>query len=165
MTETKWTLESYIDHNESVLKLENKFLEERDRRYTEVGIEREKALRIKETADLAALELARESQVYKDERNDAMREQTLSQTGVYATHADVAMVATKMEVSITAVAERMENALRPLVHFMQSSQGEKTNIVETQNKSTLTSTYISIGVAVALAIITLIVGVLYIVKK
>ena len=36
-----------------------RFEAERDRRYTEVNLEREKALKIKETADLAALELAR----------------------------------------------------------------------------------------------------------
>jgi hypothetical protein len=41
---------------------EEKFQAERDRRLTEVALEREKALKIKETADLAALELAREIQ-------------------------------------------------------------------------------------------------------
>src|ERR1035437_7583004 len=114
-TNTGWTVETYVMHNEAVRILEEKLRVESDRRYAEVNVEREKALKIKETADLAALELARESQVYKDERNDAMREQTLSQTGAFATHSDLALVADKMETSINKVAERLEAALTPLV--------------------------------------------------
>jgi hypothetical protein len=83
-----------------------------DRRYGEVGIEKEKALKIKEIADLSALELARESQVYKDERNDAMREQNLKETGVYATRDDLA-----------EVVKGMEKALKPLVDYVSGQQG------------------------------------------
>ncbi len=63
--------------------------EERDRRYAEVNIEREKALKIKETADLAALQLAREIQSYKDEKANQLREQINSERGLYATNKDI----------------------------------------------------------------------------
>ncbi len=60
-----------------------------DRRYAEVNIEREKALKIKETADLAALQLAREIQSYKDEKANQLREQINSERGLYATNKDL----------------------------------------------------------------------------
>jgi hypothetical protein len=46
---------------------------ERDRRYAEVNVEREKALKIKETADSEALKLARDIQTYKDEKSNQLR--------------------------------------------------------------------------------------------
>lgn len=91
---------------------EAKFQDERDRRYTEVNVEKEKALKIKETADLAALSLARESQVYKDQQADVMREKNLAASGVYATNADLALVV-----------EKMEKALKPLTDFVNSQKG------------------------------------------
>ena len=54
-----WTVQTYAAHNEAMRKESQRFEDERDRRYTEVNIEKEKALKIKETADLAALSLAR----------------------------------------------------------------------------------------------------------
>lgn len=62
---------------------------ERDRRYTEVNIEREKALKIKEEADKAALGLAREIQTYKDEKANELREQINSERGLYVTKAEM----------------------------------------------------------------------------
>jgi len=61
-----------------------------DRRYAEVNVEKEKALKIKETADLAALQLAREIQTYKDEKANELREQINSERGLYATKDDLA---------------------------------------------------------------------------
>lgn len=68
---------------------ERRFLDERDRRYTEVNIEREKALRIKERADEVALGLAREIQTYKDEKANELREQINSERGIYATRSEL----------------------------------------------------------------------------
>jgi hypothetical protein len=110
--EVKWTITSYAYHNEAMRVVENNFMTERDRRYAEVNVEKEKALKIKETADLTALELARESQVYKDERNDAMREQSLKDNGIYATRDDLA-----------EVVKGMEKALKPLVDYVSGQQG------------------------------------------
>src|SRR5664279_1409412 len=105
MAENKvdWSTETYAFHNEALRIADKELQDERvkhiadvvemnDRRYAEVNVEKEKALKIKETADLTALELARESQVYKDERNDAMREQSLKDNGIYATRDDLAEV-------------------------------------------------------------------------
>jgi hypothetical protein len=104
-------------------------------------------MKIKETADLAALELARESQVYKDERNDVMREQSLSQTGVYATHSDVAAVAEKMGESINLVAERMESALKPISSFISAQQG-----VTKHSEITMGKIYGAIGAVTAIIV-------------
>ena len=76
---------------------------ERDRRYTEVGIEREKALKIKEIADLAALELAREIQQYKDEKANDLRSQIERERGTYVTHAE-----------LTSAVDRIEALIKPL---------------------------------------------------
>lgn len=70
-------------HSDALRAADAKFHAERDRRYSEVNIEKEKALKIKETADLAALGLAREIQTYKDEKANQLREQINSERGSY----------------------------------------------------------------------------------
>jgi hypothetical protein len=93
------------------------FRAERDRRYAEVNVEREKALKIKETADLAALQLAREIQTYKDEKANELREQINSERGLYASKADVANVA-----------EKMEAMVQPLQTWITGQQGRYTGL-------------------------------------
>jgi hypothetical protein len=95
----------------------DRFFEERDRRYTEVGIEREKALKIKETADLAALGLAREIQTYKDEKANELREQINSERGLYATKDD-----------LTAVSEKLEATIKPLAEYVSGDRGRNSGI-------------------------------------
>ncbi len=80
---------SLKEHFETIIHLNGRFMEERDRRYSEVNIEREKALKIKEVADLKALDLARDIQVYKDEKANQLREQINSERGLYATNKDL----------------------------------------------------------------------------
>jgi hypothetical protein len=80
---------SLKEHLTAIRECDLRFLAERDRRYAEVNVEREKALKIKETADLAALQLARESQTYKDEKANLLREQINSERGLYATNKDI----------------------------------------------------------------------------
>lgn len=103
---------TYAAHNEAMRMSEQRFQDERDRRYAEVNVEKEKALKIKETADLAALSLARESQVYKDQQADVMREKNLAASGVYATNTDLALVV-----------EKIEKSLKPVFEFVSSQQG------------------------------------------
>jgi CMP-2-keto-3-deoxyoctulosonic acid synthetase len=122
-----WTVETYAVHNESMRAMEEKLQTERDRRYAEVNVEKEKALKIKETADLTALELARESQVYKDERNDAMREQNLKETGVYATRDDLAAVFSKSEKALLSFTEEIKVALRPMIEHIAADKGASTS--------------------------------------
>lgn len=118
-----WSIKTYAAHNEAMREVEKRFQEERDRRYTEVNVEKEKALKIKETADLTALELARESQVYKDERNDAMREQNLKETGVYATRDDLAEVVT-----------RFDKTIKPVLDYVSAQKGVVTGNQMTMGK-------------------------------
>ena len=87
--ETGWTIETYAIYVDAMQKAEERFMEERDRRYTEVNIEKEKALKIKETADLAALQLARDIQIYKDEKANELREQIGSERGLYVTRPEL----------------------------------------------------------------------------
>jgi hypothetical protein len=94
-----------------------RFYEERDRRYSEVNIEREKALKIKETADLAALGLAREIQTYKDEKANELRSQIESERGSYVTKSEL----------IGAV-EKIEASIKPLSNFVTAFQGRQQGI-------------------------------------
>lgn len=69
--------------------LQERFEEERDRRYAEVKAEQERALRIKEKADETALGLAREIQQYKDEKANELREQINEERSEMATKAEL----------------------------------------------------------------------------
>src|ERR1700733_13118309 len=85
----EWTIPTLKEHLEVITELRDRLDHERDRRYTEVNIEREKALKIKEEADKAALGLAREIQTYKDEKANELREQISSERGHYASRDDL----------------------------------------------------------------------------
>lgn len=93
-------------------RADKEFQAERDRRYAEVKAEQEKALKIKETADLAALSLAREIQTYKDEKANELREQINSERNLYATKLDLA-----------AGIATVEALIKPLAEVTQSQQG------------------------------------------
>src|SRR5665647_2446191 len=95
-----WSVETYAMHNEAMRVSEQRFQDERDKRYAEGNELRAMALKIKETADANALELASESQTYKEARNDAMREQSLKETGVYATRDDLSEVVNSFKKSL-----------------------------------------------------------------
>jgi hypothetical protein len=107
-----WTIDTYAAHNEALRVAQADFDAERDRRYTEVGVEREKALKIKETADLAALGLAREIQTYKDEKANELREQINQERGLYASKRD-----------LEAAVEKLEESLKPIQEFVQRASG------------------------------------------
>ncbi len=85
----------------------------RGRRYSEVNIEREKALKIKEEADKAALGLAREIQSYKDEKANQLREQISGERGSFATKDDLSASFREISVSIA-----------PLTAFVSAQRGE-----------------------------------------
>lgn len=115
-----WTVDTYAAHNEAlriadgVLRAaDDKYYQERDRRYSEVATEREKALKIKETADLAALGLAREIQTYKDEKANQLREQINSERGLYSSKAD-----------LVAAVEKIEAQMQPILSYVTMVQGK-----------------------------------------
>jgi hypothetical protein len=80
---------SLKEHFETILSLKSQIAEERDRRYAEVNIEREKALKIKEEADRRALELARDIQALRDEKANGLLDLVKSERGTYATNKEI----------------------------------------------------------------------------
>lgn len=90
---------------------------ERDRRYAEVNVEKEKALAIKTEADKTALGLQRDVQAYKDEKANNLREQIGSERGTYATQTD-----------LRAAIEKLDATLKPLIDYMSSVQGRDRGI-------------------------------------
>jgi len=112
-----WTIETYAAHNEAIREAEEKFQTERDRRYAEVKNAEEKALKVKEEADKAALGLAREIQTYKDEKANELREQINSERGLYATKADVA-----------AAVDKIEATLKPVFDYISADRAQRLGI-------------------------------------
>jgi hypothetical protein len=113
---------------------------ERDRRYAEVNVEKEKALKIKETADLAALQLAREIQTYKDEKANELRAQIERERGTYATQSD-----------LKALSEKIEALIKPLSEYVLGQRGGANKVVDTR---------LNVGAIVAfLALIAVIVSI------
>lgn len=100
------------EHLTALREADLRFDAERDRRLTEVAIEREKALKIKETADLAALQLARDIQIYKDEKANELREQINSERGLYATKGD-----------LTAATETIRATIQPIAEYIAVDRG------------------------------------------
>ena len=88
-----------------------RFNEERDRRYTEVRIEQEKALVIKEKADDKALVLASEIQKYKDEKANELRAQIEGERHLYVTRADLQNLSDKTEAALKPVSEFVASQL------------------------------------------------------
>jgi len=110
--------ERRIDERDRYLReADMRLAEERDRRYAEVATEREKALKIKETADLAALGLAREIQTYKDEKANELREQISSERGLYTTRSE-----------LNSILDKIEAQIKPLQDFVTSSQGQSKGV-------------------------------------
>jgi hypothetical protein len=89
-----------------------RFASERDRRYTEIRHEQEKALRIKDEADKIALDLARQIQTYKDEKANELREQISRERGLYIT-----------QDQHDAVIQRFEDEIHPLAQFVAAQTG------------------------------------------
>lgn len=109
----RWTVDTLAVHHAALRECDLAFQHERDRRYHELAVEREKALKIKETADLAALELAREIQTYKDEKANQLREQLGKERLEYASKGD-----------LKAATEKIEETLKPIIEFIASQRGQ-----------------------------------------
>jgi hypothetical protein len=93
-----------LDHLMALRAADDRFYAERDRRYTEVAQEREKALKIKERSNEIALGLARDIQTYKDERDNRLREQITSERGEYVTHVEMRALEDKLVALISPLA-------------------------------------------------------------
>lgn len=125
---------------EAQLAAAKEFESERDRRYAEVNVEKEKALKIKETADLAALQLAREIQTYKDEKANELREQINSERGSFASKDD-----------LLALSDKFETALKPMSDFISAQNAKTENTSELTRRSSVSfnNRLIAMGVTVS----------------
>jgi hypothetical protein len=94
----------------------DRWMEERDRRYTEVAEARAEALKIKEQADRDALELAQRNQTYKDERSDKMSEDVIGSRGNYATKED-----------LSQLGNQFATALKPIQDFIAGASATQVN--------------------------------------
>ncbi len=112
-----WTTDTLRVHLLALRAADKELQLERDRRYTEVNIEKEKALKIKEQGDRDALQLAREIQTYKDEKANELREQINRERVLYATKDDVAAAVGKIEATIG-----------PVVSYVSSQQGRSSGL-------------------------------------
>jgi len=100
---------------------DDRFQSERDRRYAEVALEREKALKIKEQADRDALGLAREIQTYKDEKANELREQISRERGEYVTQSQ-----------LKGVTDKVEATMKPVLDYVSSQQGRSSGRLSQQ---------------------------------
>jgi hypothetical protein len=115
-----------------------------DRRYAEVALEREKALRIKEKADDTALRLARDAQLYRDEQANNLRTQLEAERGSYATKADV-----------QALSDKFDAAQKPVVEFMAAQLARTGTIAESRSETRLNVNILIavIGLVISAAIV------------
>lgn len=149
MTKKHWALDAYIAHNDEVRQLEKDLNTERDRRYSEVNIEKEKALKIKETADRDALGLAREAQTYKDQQADKLRDKNLSESGIYATTAFVSNEVQDLRKYVASELGGVNTKLQELINGVSTAQGQEKGQSITWGK--IMSLIISGGVFVSIA--------------
>lgn len=132
-----WTIDTLAAHYDEVRRLQDRIDAERDRRYAEVALEREKALKIKEEADKAALYLAREIQTYKDEKANELREQINSERGLYASKGD-----------LNAAIEKVDATLKPVLEYVATDRGRGAGGQAIWG-------YMMVGLAVLIALATL----------
>jgi vacuolar-type H+-ATPase subunit H len=130
----EWTIATLKTYYDALLVADEKLRTERDRRYTEVGQERERALKIKEQADRDALMLAREIQTYKDEKANELREQINRERGLYVTHDE-----------LKSTVDKIEALIKPLTTYVSSQQGRSSGI---QASTATLVTIILVAVAV-----------------
>lgn len=142
---------SLREHLEILRVADQSLITERDRRYAEVNVEKEKALKIKETADLAALQLAREIQTYKDEKANELREQINRERGLYVTRDELASAVRELQATI-----------KPLTEYANSDAGRNIGAAGSRTEQRLDMGTIMTGIFALTAVVTLI---LYITKK
>jgi hypothetical protein len=116
------------EHLAALRECDQAFETERDRRYAEVNVEREKALKIKETADLAALQLAREIQTYKDEKANQLREQISSERSLYVTREELASAVRELQATIKPLTSRADRGDGSNVRASSLRSGQRIDI-------------------------------------
>jgi hypothetical protein len=118
-----WTVETYAAHNEAMRAEDARFHTERDRRYTEGAALNAIALKIKETADLAALTLAREGLTMDQARLDSLRDKSLGDSGIYAKNSDLTLAINALKQSQEHAIGELVNKLQPFIDLVTQQQG------------------------------------------
>jgi hypothetical protein len=137
------------EHLEALRVADKELAAERDRRYTEVSIEREKALKIKETADHAATELARQLQDYTDKRASELREHIASERNLFVTMTELGSQKKEIEAQI-----------QPISDFIAAQQGRSGGETDTKTERRYATAQIIAVVSVILLALSIAIGIL-----
>jgi len=106
-------------------RAEQRFEEERDRRYSEVAEARAEALKIKEGADEQALQLARTAQEYRDQQHNGLLDQLTRERGEYVSVELYNQRHASIEAEIRLLSERVTT-------FIASSLGRSAGTLSTR---------------------------------
>lgn len=120
-----WTIDTLAQHVKELRLADERLEAERDRRYSEVATEREKALRIKEQADRDALGLARQIQEYKDEKANELRAQIEGERGDYLNRLEYNSAHVSLQNEVKATAEKIEESIKPLAAYVAAQSGPR----------------------------------------
>ena len=137
------------EHFEALRAADANLSAERDRRYAEVSIEKEKALRIKDSADRDALDLARKAQNYRDDNDNKLREQINSERGLFATKDDLANAVREMAATI-----------KPLAEYVASTAGRTGGEAEYRTERRLDGAQLIQALLVLVAVAAVVVAIL-----
>jgi hypothetical protein len=118
----EWTVDTLAIYSEALRKAEERFQTERDRRYAEVKIEEEKALKIKEEADARALVLASENQRLRDAAHNELLTQWRQDRSTFASRTDLA-----------GAVEKLEALIKPSLEWVAGRRGRDAGGLETRD--------------------------------
>ena len=134
-------------YSKAMREADRRFNDERDRRYSEVKAAEEKALAIKSTSDDKALLLARDIQDLKDEKANNLRTQIDSERGNYVT-----------QEQLTAFLDKVAAQIKPLSDYIVARQGVAEGGTELRS-------IVQVGISALAVLISVVLAILYIVKK
>jgi vacuolar-type H+-ATPase subunit H len=137
------------EYLEALRTADKELAAERDRRYTELAIAEEKALKIKEAADHAALDLARQIQTYKDEKANELREQISSERHLYVTVSELA-----------SMKKELEAQLQPISDYVAAQQGRSGGETDTKAERRYASAQVIAVVSVVLLALSIAISVI-----
>jgi vacuolar-type H+-ATPase subunit H len=140
-----------VEHLAALRVADQKFSDERDRRYSEVKLAEEKALAIKSTSDDKALLLARDIQDLKDEKANNLREQINSERGQYATKDDLANAGREVAATLTPIKDFVSGAAG------RAGAAAETRLDKTQSLTTMQVAIMALALMVSVITVTLLV--------
>ena|ERR1019366_8847484 len=133
-------------HSRAMAHADHRFATERDRRYTEVRIESEKALQIKEVADARALILAAALQAEKDERKNDVLQRWDNDRNTFVTR-------TEFVTALDTLGEKFSTAVKPFNDFIAGQRQATSAVSSFQNKQIAYVTLILLVVAIVAGLV------------